>query len=258
MDAAALAPLRRELAEWRAEGRRLEVWIRDDDVVAPAAALDRLIDLAARFDAPIALAVIPAAAEPALAERLRDAPGARALPHGWAHANHAPASAKKTEFGDDRPLTARRQEAAAGWARLQSLFGAAATPIFTPPWNRAAPDFVRAAPSIGFAALSRFGPRAAAEAAPGLTALNAHLDPIDWRGRRSLRAPEALAAAAAAHLAARRAGDADDGEPFGLLTHCLQHDAAIWSFCERVLALFADFAETAHFIDIGSHIDPPR
>ena len=39
----------------------------------------------------------------------------------------------------------------------------------------------------------------------------------------------------ARQLADRRTGLADNGEPYGLLTHHLVHDAAIWDFTEKLL-----------------------
>ncbi|MBV9567125.1 MAG: glycosyl transferase family 28, partial [Hyphomicrobiales bacterium] len=50
------------------EDETLAFWWRDDDVVAPSPALDRLLRLSERFDAPVALAAIPLLATEALAE----------------------------------------------------------------------------------------------------------------------------------------------------------------------------------------------
>lgn len=258
MSAASFAPLRAELEIWRAERRRLEVWLRDDDVVKPAPQLDRLLSLAAEHRAPVALAVIPSDAEPALAERLAEEDAISVLPHGWAHINHAPPSAKKSEFGADRSVAARRADAASGWMRIKDLFGSRATPIFTPPWNRAAPDLHPHLAALGFSALSSFRPRRRATLAPALTALNTHLDPIDWKGGRSLVDPEALVSGAVAALVARREGRADATEPYGLLTHCLVHDAAIWDFLSRLFEQFADLPEAVQFIDIAAHAPRPR
>ena len=52
-------PLAEELDRWNAAGRRLALWLRDDDAVAPSPALDRLSRLAEDFGAPVLLAVIP-------------------------------------------------------------------------------------------------------------------------------------------------------------------------------------------------------
>merc|ERR1711969_541138 len=90
-------------------------------------------------------------------------------------------------------------------------------------------------PEQRFSTISTFTPRKDAEAAPGLRRINTHLDPIDWRGSRSLVAPDRLIAQFAADLADRREGRADAAEPYGLLTHHLVHDAAIWRFVADLL-----------------------
>jgi hypothetical protein len=236
----AYAPLREELARWRGAGLALPLWWRDDDAVEPTPALERLIALAARLGAPLHLAVIPRHATAELAERLRRDAGVLALVHGWAHANHAPEDAKKAEFGANRPLPDLLHEAAAGLTRIEGLFGPTALPVFVPPWNRIAADLPAALPSAGFRALSRFGPRAAPLAAPGLAEVNTHLDPIDWHGGRSAVATERLVAQIASDLALRRAGMTDAAEPYGLLTHHLVHDEAVWSVIEDLAGLFGE------------------
>jgi hypothetical protein len=62
-----------------------------------------LLDSAASRNTPLALAVIPADAEPALNERIAGLPGLAILQHGYAHQNHAPATEKKQELGPHRP-----------------------------------------------------------------------------------------------------------------------------------------------------------
>lgn len=224
-----------ELARWAAAGLTLPVWWRDDDAVAPSDALGRLAALSGQLRLPVHLAVIPAAAEPALAQVVAAHPQLIPVVHGWAHRNHAPEGAKKAEFGDHRPPDRMRAEARAGLQRLRDLFGAALRPMFVPPWNRVAPGLVPALPDLGFAMLSTFTPRKAAEAAPGLAQINTHLDPIDWRGSRSLADPATLIAQIAAQLADRRLGHTDRDEPYGILTHHLVHDAAIWDFTAALL-----------------------
>ena len=59
-----------ELDAWAAAGRTATFWWRDDDATAPTPELGRLLRLAGAHGAPLALAVIPAEAGPALAEAL--------------------------------------------------------------------------------------------------------------------------------------------------------------------------------------------
>ena len=59
-----------EVARWRDAGRRVQLWWRDDDTADVSAALERLLELQHRTAVPLALAVVPAQATAALAERL--------------------------------------------------------------------------------------------------------------------------------------------------------------------------------------------
>lgn len=224
-----------ELDAWAAAGRRATLWWRDDDAEAPSPALDRLLALARRHRVPLALAVVPAGAGEALAERLAAAPEAVALSHGLDHRNLAPAGARKSEFGPDRPVAELLADAATGWNRLKLLLGAAALPVFVPPWNRMAPALVPRLGDAGLKGLSAFGPRLAAEPAPELVQSNCHVDLIDWRGTRGFVGEAAALGSLVAHLAARREGRVDAEEPSGIMSHHLRHDPAAWRFLERVL-----------------------
>ncbi|MHA6264546.1 polysaccharide deacetylase family protein [Arenibacterium sp. CAU 1754] len=233
-------PLGEELKNWARDGLTLPLWWRDDDAVAPTPALDRLARLSHTCDLPVHLAVIPAHATRELAGVVRDEANLIALVHGWAHENHAPDGAKKCEFGALRPLQQRRDDAERGLTHMRTLFGPDLAPVFVPPWNRIAPDLVTELAGIGYRAVSTFTPRTAAFAAPGLAQINTHLDPINWKGTRSLVAPDVLIAQLCDQLAARRLGKADNDEPYGILTHHLVHDAAIWEFTEQLILRLMD------------------
>ncbi|MBL8579461.1 MAG: polysaccharide deacetylase family protein [Mesorhizobium sp.] len=228
-----------ELARWRAEGLTLPVWWRDDDAIEPTPALDRLLALAERFRAPLHLAIVPQPAQPELAERLRNAVDVFALTHGWKHANHAPPDRKKAEFGAYRPLPVMLGEIAEGRKRLRDLFGDKALPIFTPPWNRIADAVVSQLAPVGYKAISTYTPRATRFAADGLLQVNTHLDPVAWKSGGGLLGPDQLDAQMSRELEARRTGSADNGEPYGVLTHHLVQDDATWFFTERLLETLA-------------------
>ena len=229
-----------ELARWRAEGLALPIWWRDDDATAPTPALERLLALAAQVDAPLHLAVIPEPATIELAERLRTVPTAFVLTHGWKHSNHAPPDRKKAEFGSYRPVPAMLEEIAAGRQRLDELFGDQALPIFTPPWNRIAPEVVESLSAIGLAAVSTFMPRRTKFAAGDLLQVNTHLDPVAWKTGGDLLDPSVLDAQLARELEGRRLGNADNAEPYGLLTHHLVQDDATWAFTTTTLETLLD------------------
>ena len=235
------SPLDDALQRAADEGCAVAFWWRDDDAVAHTPALDRLLALAGCLRVPLVLAPIPARIELSLADRLSGDPRVGVAVHGLRHANHAPSREAKAEFGPHRPLDALEGDAAAGLRAAQARFGARLRPIFVPPWNRIAPALVPALPALGYCGLSGFGDRTAREAAPGLMQVNTHLDPIAWRGDRSLTDPDALIAKLA-RITNSRLSETSHREPIGVLTHHLAHDNAVWAFCEALLERLAAHA----------------
>lgn len=233
MSAPDLAPLRTVLDRTADAGRTIPFWWRDDDAVAHTPALDRLLSLGRSLGCPIAVAVIPARLEASLPDRMMRQPETRILVHGFAHTNHAPPPEKKAEFGTHRPDEQMAREAEAGWSAISRAFGAAALPVFVPPWNRIASPLVERLPELGLCGLSTFGPRPL-RPTPGLTIANTHLDPVDWRGSGGAVSPQCLADALAEASSAARP---DDPEPIGFLTHHLRFDEELWSLSERLLTL---------------------
>lgn len=228
-------PLDKELSLWKAEALRLPLWWRDDDAIEPTEPLHRLSDLSAILGLPVHLAVIPAAATSELAEFLQSQPQMIPVVHGWQHRNLAAEGQKKCEFPEDRPIDQALLEMETGLSKLQELLGPSLQPIFVPPWNRLAPQFLPWMAGIGYHAVSTFTPRKSSRASGALEQINTHLDPIDWKGSRCLVAPEELIHQVAEQLRARRVGEADNQEPYGILTHHLVHDESIWDFTEALL-----------------------
>lgn len=236
------ADLRGELDAWAADGTEATLWWRDDDLVEPTAAFDRLLALAAAHEVPMTLAVIPARAGQALAAHLAaisSGPPLTLVQHGFAHANHAPAGTKKAEIGAHRPAAQICEELARGGARMSGLFAEAYRPVLVPPWNRIAPQIAAHLGELDYAGLSTYGPRPADLAAPGVVQVNCHVDVMRWDAPRGFLGTAETLALLVAHLRARRTGAADAAEPTGLLTHHLAHDAACWDFLARLLEALA-------------------
>lgn len=233
---AAWGRLDRELAAWRAAGRRATLWLRDDDACRDSTALQRLLDIARSHDAPVTLAVIPAGLEPSLVAAVAQCGNATVVQHGYAHRNHAPAGARSCELGGHRPAGVTVAELVLGFDRLAPAFGERFLPVLVPPWNRIADAVVEHLPRAGFRGLSTFGPRAAPVAAAGLAQCNAHVDLIAWRRDRAFIGAEAAIDRIVGHLQARRSGGVDPGEPTGLLTHHLALDEAAWLFLADLVA----------------------
>ena len=223
-----------ELDAWRAEGRIASLWWRDDDAVAPAPALARLAGLACEHGVTVGLAVIPAPAQPSLAPWLEPA-RVEVLQHGWTHRSHAAGDEKKSELGHHRACGVMAEELTQGLAKLRELAGARCLPVLVPPWNRIDPVLIPALPRAGFHGLSVYGPRTAAEPAPGLRQTNCHVDVVDWRGGRGFVGRDRALAAVVGHLAARRERSVDPSEATGLLTHHAVHEEATWTFIARFL-----------------------
>lgn len=221
-----------EIGRARDAGRTAEFWWRDDDAARPEPALERLLALARSAQVPLALAVIPERAEAAAFARL---PAAVAiLQHGSDHRNRAAAGEKKSEFPEADPAAIAMARLAAAGRRLAGVAGARLLPVLAPPWNRIPATHVAHLAAAGFRGLSCHGPRRAAAPAPGLLQVNTHVDLIAWRAGRGFAGEDAVLAGAAAHLAAKREGRADAGEPTGWLSHHAEHDEAAWRFLERL------------------------
>lgn len=219
-----------ELARWRDGGRVADFWWRDDDATVPTPQLRKLLQLSATSGVPLALAVIPLVASPELFDGLE----ASVLMHGTDHRNRALAGEKKTEFAAAESEADALQRLSEARQILERHAGKQFVPALAPPWNRFRRSLAARLPQAGLHGLSACGSRDAAEAAPGVAQANAHIDIIDWRGTRGFVGEETALRASLKHLAARRNGEVDATEPTGWLTHHAVHDAAAWSFLERL------------------------
>lgn len=245
--------LRHALADMRHAGVTLPIWWRDDDAVAPSAALDKLHALATDLDLPAHIAVIPDLAETALAETVTARPQLIPMVHGWRHENNAVAGAKKAEFGAYDPQIAIHIHAAK--SRMDSLFAGNFMPVFVPPWNRFDPAYVPDLRTAGYLGLSTFLPRTDQWVGPGVVQINTHIDPIDWRGTRGLVDPVDLIEHTIQLLRARREGRADATEPLGFLTHHLVHDEDLWDFSRQFLSELLQGG--AHAQPLAPLLEPP-
>jgi hypothetical protein len=246
--------LAQELDACEAAGMQATLWWRDDDACADSPALRRMLDIAEAQRTPLAIAVIPAGLESSLV----DAIGRYALPtvvqHGYAHRNHAPAGERSAELSGNRALDECIGELTRGRDALLHAFGERYAPILVPPWNRIAAGVVPHLPAAGFRGLSRFGSREAAPPGSRLTQVNAHVDLIAWRRGRVFIGPDAAIERLIAHLRARRRGEADAGEPTGVLTHHLVTTDDAWQFVVELLARTREH-RAARWLDVRGAFD---
>ncbi len=215
-----------------ARDRPLRLWWRDDDAGRAAPALDRLLDLSARHNAPVALAVVPQWLESACAERIKRCTRVSVLQHGVAHHDRAAPGERKIELGGAVALDALARAVMDGRERLTGTFGGLFLPVMVPPWNRIAPAVLGALPDWGFVGWS--GWRATPPDHAGLRRVDAHLDAIDWRAGRRTRSADELWTDLVGLL---RAGVR---EPIGLLTHHLVAGDEGFGALDRLLGVVQD------------------
>lgn len=223
--------LQQILDRFRDEGRVADLWLRDDDAVEPTAALEKFLQTAQQFEVPVTLAVIPAPTGHELADWLESRPRISVAVHGYAHINHAPAGEKKRELGLHREQGTVVAELIAGYEKLHSLHGKRFVPMLVPPWNRIDAAVAEALANTDYRAISVFGP----EKPSSLTAINTHVDPIDWHGTRGCRDHDTLFA----ELAARLETVLKTGGTAGFLTHHLVHDKSLEDFLSRLFDVTA-------------------
>ncbi len=236
-------PGRDALDRAHAAGRRIDVWLRDDDCVAPTTALERLASLCGGAGLPILLAVIPAPAQDALAPWIAAHPAVTPCQHGFAHADHAPPGERARELGG-RPVETVLGELERGRAKLRGVFGPALCDVLVPPWNRIDADVIPRLPGLGFSALSCFAPTPDTSPIPRL---DSDLDIVDWRGGRVGRPLD--------DLARKLAGIVARGDRLGILTHHLAHDAAAWDALGALLDRLAAHP-AVRFTDAAALLKP--
>jgi hypothetical protein len=212
---------------------RVDFFFRDDDVGWGDERLWSLLDLFGERGLPIDLAVIPAAVSgataAALSSRMRSDGGVGLHQHGLAHADHE-VEERKCEFGSSRGRAAQRADIARGRGLIHDLFGAAADPIFTPPWNRCTADTGLCLAELGFRALSREW-RATPLAIAGLVELPVRVDWFARRKRQRITKGE-LARLLVAAVEAR--------EPVGIMFHHADMDAEERAGAAELLDLIAE------------------
>lgn len=217
-----------ELARWKAAGQTPAFWWRDDDARRPSLALDRLLALSMRFDAPITIAAVPDGDIVALAEACAAVPGVELAIHGFRHENRAPAGRPSGEVNDQDGLAEVMSDLGAA---MEVFRRAGVTPrLFVPPWNNAHPTLKQALRLQGLT-LSCYGEMRRADE-PGR--LDAHLDVMRWKPRARFRGAVRFLLRLRRLLAERRTSGAWD-QPLGLLTHHLDHDEPAWRFLEAFL-----------------------
>lgn len=225
----AWSDLEAELDAWAAAGRSAGFWWRDDDLEEPSVGLDDLLALRRALAIPVALAVVPASAQPSLGGLLGE--GISVLQHGYDHADHAKPGEKKAELAAGRDGAQVLRQLTDGRIRLQGLFGSRFRPVLVPPWNRIDDALLPLLPKAGFTGLSAFAGRRPPAAVPQLRRADCHVDVIDWHGGRGF---VGLAAALDQTLRALDALRRSGKGTVGVLTHHKVMDRPAWDFMREL------------------------
>lgn len=236
------APLRAELELWQASGRSCLFWWRDDDLVCASPELNKMALVAAEASVPVLAAVIPARAHDRLGEDTRGMTGLSFCQHGYAHKSHAAAGALSSEFGSGRPPAEVAREIAEGRQRLRGLFGARFIPVFVPPWNRIAADFVPLLEEYRFLGLSQYKDEPSHPDSK-LIVVNSHIEILRWSAasKATCKPTPALVLELVKLLAERRLG-ATEPEPLGVLSHHVAMKDDAWLFMRALFAVTAEFS----------------
>ncbi len=204
--------------------RKPVFWVRDDDAVALTPALMNLLSLVQKHNIPLALAVIPDLAAPDLFTGLAEE--VSVLQHGCDHRNRAAPGEKKTEFPAHEGIPEALDRLRLAHQRLASMGGSRVLRVVAPPWNRMRRELAAELPSIGMRGFSGYGEE---QSVPGLTHINTQVDIVAWREGKRFIGEDSAVQLAMTHVLKDKA--------VGWLTHHAVHDAAAWTFLERLFAL---------------------
>lgn len=192
-------------------------WIRDDDLTAPNAKMDRFLDICASFEISVSLAVIPVRMSKDLIIYTQNYPALSIFQHGVNHENKAILPAKKSEFNlfNGRQFQHLLDEK----KRMEDLFGKSFKQIFVPPWNRM--DRSWEEPILNhFDFISAFGIH------DHVSYKNTHLDCINWK-TKSFKTETELCAELKILL--------QQISNIGILTHHLMHENKNWIMFRKML-----------------------
>ncbi|MDX2320192.1 MAG: hypothetical protein QNK26_06275 [Moritella sp.] len=221
--------LAEEIQQWSSP---VQFWWRDDDAVANSGALQRLLMLAAQFQIPVHLAVIPESLQASLSviNKVQHSANCYVLQHGYDHRSYALEGQRKIELGGSQDIPSLLKKLALGQQLLKSRFGEQYLNILVPPWNRIADEVASQLPAMDYTQLSVLGSKKQAESDFNL---NVHIDIIDWK-QRCFAGEDAILTKIISHLREQRLAGLDRNiKPCGFMTHHLDHDLNSWLFISQ-------------------------
>ncbi len=226
------AELRPALERMQEAGRRINIFLRDDDIDEDEETLRLLLDICLSRNAPVNLEIIPSQLTQPGTQLLKSFKSAspelvELHQHGWQHLNHE-SEGRKCEFGPSRSFAQQLEDISWGKALLEATFGDRFFPAFTPPWNRCTADTLKVLDQLGFAVFSkdRDGPPADGYS---FAEISTTLDLYRWKGNATMKPPAEIVEALLRQMA-------DGVNPIGLLLHHKVMDAEAFYFLDQLLA----------------------
>lgn len=223
-----------ELDQWVSAGKTAEFWWRDDDAITVTSNLNKLTDLAGRFEIPVLIATIPAFSDVHLADYINSNSLLSAAVHGYAHKDHSILGQKKTEITvnlPDRDIDAVLNELTHSRQNIETLYGQTASKILVPPWNRIDDTVASRLSDMGFELVSTFSENFVKT---GLLQLNCQLDLMHWKPVRIGKNLDEIFDELLVRLQQARL---DNYAPIGILSHHLVHDENAWESCAVLMRI---------------------
>lgn len=231
------AELRLALEKLQEAGRRVNIFLRDDDIDEDEETLRHLLDICLSRNTPVNLEIIPGQLTQPGIQLLKSFKSTNPElieldQHGWQHLNHE-AEGRKCEFGRSRSFAQQLEDISWGKTLLEAMFGEHFFPAFTPPWNRCTADTLKALDQLGFAVFSkdRDGPPADGYS---FAEISTTLDLYRWKENPTMKPPAEIVEAFLRQMA-------EGVNPIGLLLHHKVMDAEAFYFLDQLLAELAGY-----------------
>ncbi len=218
------------------ENKKIDLFLRNDDVDNDEETLQHLFDITLARHVPLNLEIIPGV--------LTDS-GIKLLDHhkhlhptlfelnqhGWLHLNHEK-EGRKCEFGISRTFDQQWEDISKGKALLEKIFGEKFYPVFTPPWNRCTEETHHVLDRLGFRVFSKDkGERPVTRFS--FKEISTTLDLYRWKGKPSMKSPEEIVESLTIQM--RETG------PVGILLHHKVMNEEAFHFLDALLGLFCRY-----------------
>jgi len=171
----------RQLTEMAARGIRPKLWLRDDDFCKFTPNFQSLCTVL-EYGMPLVISAVPYRLRLSQDDKIKLSrkPGNLSFcVHGYNHANNGAIKGGPSEFPADRDIQAVRKELEFGVAQIMGTFAQKFLPIFVPPWNYVAAEYLPILKDLGIKIVSGAKSRAQPEI-DGIRGLHIDIDLLDY------------------------------------------------------------------------------